>query len=169
MSNIYFKKIDVGPIFVFHTQNSSMYEEMLSFGWTSRKKYFPIFTLAKQQCSSRLYTPSFCHTFSYFLNFWHIFSGFWPTFWSFGHTSSTFTHILKFSHTFSYFLMPCQFLHTFSCFLSILHTFLKFYTFSQHSDTKMKAIYVNRAYNTIWLKNFGYLSGTHVKLPNAFV
>ena len=119
--------------------------------------------------SNRLYTPSFCHTFSYFLNFWHIFSGFWPTFWSFGHTSSTFTHILKFSHNFSYFLMPCQFLHTFSCFLSILHTFLKFYTFSQHSDTNMKAIYVNRAYNTIWLKIFGYLSGTLLKLLNAFV
>ena len=78
--------------------------------------------------------------FAHFLRFLHTFS-------TFGKLSQLFAQILKFSHTFSNFL---NFLHTFSCFLII---FLKFYTFSQLLDTKMKDINVDNASNTIWLKN----------------
>ena len=90
------------------------------------------------------YTPpvfvTFSNTFSTFCTLSQIFAhflNFWQTFSTFCTISQIFSHFLTF-------------LHTFSCFLII---FLKFYTFSQLLDTKMKDINVDNASNTIWLKN----------------
>ena len=85
--------------------------------WSNTFKYYQIIFDNICFWQQQVIHPSFCHTFSYFLNFWHTFSGF-------GTLSQLLAHILKFSHTFlhslplsqlfAHFLINCQFLHTLS-------------------------------------------------------